>query len=328
MSVAASRTSVLPSGNSSTKGAMGASDLRAGAAHSGETSDGDVFPALARWQRYLKVSGRCNLNTRQQYRRAVFAFLADLFSSEDWDRPISLWAITEDDVAAYLDAIDEHSGMRNQLLKALRSLYGYLAHDDLRLSPVRHLTPRKPKVRRKPALSVEQTEAVLAAAAELRDPRARWAIQLQLMTGCRVGSLLAVAPDDLLDRPRGRTVYFAEAKNDKPYEVPLGPRGREAADHLLELIDYRPLRVPTRLPTLVGVGYQAYRQWVEKVARRSGVPLRSHLFRHTAITRWVEDPETDPRTVMEFANWEDLSQYRGYAQASDPNMRRLAERHG
>jgi len=320
MADAPGRTAVLQS----TPGAMG---VRVDEARTA-TGDG-LFVLLGRWQRYLMVSGRCNANTRRQYRRAVFAFLADLFSSEDWDRPCSLSTITEDDVVAYLADIDPHSGMRELTLRGLRSLYGWASFRDEALSnPVRRLPPRKPKMRPKPSLSPEQTAAVLKAAAELRDPRARWAIQLQLATGCRVGSLLAVTPEDIREGPGGPSVYFVEAKGDKPYEVPLGPRGREAVARLLDLIEYRPPRVTRRRPTLVGVGYQAYRQWVAKVARDSGVNLNTHLFRHTAITRWAEDPEIDPRTIMEQANWEDLSQLRTYAQASDPNMRRLAERHG
>jgi integrase len=310
---------------------LGAMGVRVDGARTGTSegaSGGDVFRLLARWQRYLEVSGRCNANTRRQYRRAVFAFLADLFASEEWERPCSLWAITEDDVVAFLATIDPRSGQRQQLLKSLRSLYSYATRDDLRDSPVRRLTPRKPKVGPKPSLTLEQTDAVIAAAGELRDPRARWAIQLQLATGCRVGSLLGILPTDLREGRTGRGVHFREAKGEKPYEIPLGPRGREAVDRLLELLDYRPVRVTHRRPTLVGVGYQAYRQWVDKVSQRSGVPLNTHLFRHTAITRWAEDPEIDPRTIMEHANWEDLSQLRGYAQASDPNMRKLAERHG
>jgi integrase len=290
---------------------------------------GDVFVLLRRWQRYLEASGRCNANTRRQYRRAVFAFLADLFSSEDWDRSCSLGAITEDDVVGYLAGIDVHSGMREQTLKGLRSLYGWgCARDDELRNPVGRLTPRRPKIRPKPSLTPEQTGLVLKTAAALKDPRARWAIQLQLATGCRVGSLLAIEPEHLRQGPTGPSVYFVEAKGDKPYEVPLGPRGREAVAQLLELLDYRPKRVPRRRPTLVGVGYEAYKAWVNKVTARSGVRLNTHLFRHTAITRWAEDPEIDPRTIMEQANWEDLSQLRPYAQASDPNMRKLAERHG
>jgi integrase len=312
----------------STAGAMGVRADMAGTATEG-TTEGNVFLALGRWQRYLEVSGRCNANTRRQYRRAVFAFLADLFSSEEWDRPCSLGAITEDDVVAYLADIDPKSGMRAQTLKGLRSLYAWAcARDEALRNPVGRLVPRKPKMRKKPSLSPEQTAAVLDAAAELHDPRARWAIQLQLATGCRVGSLLEVLPEDIRDTPKGPTIYFSEAKGDKPYEIALGPRGREAVAQLVDLLDYRPVRVTHRRPTLIGVGYQAYRQWVAKVSIRSGVNLTTHLFRHTAITRWAEDPKVAPRTIMERANWADLSQFRTYADASEPSMRRLAERHG
>jgi len=34
-----------------------------------------TFVLLRRWQEYLEVSGRCNANTRRQYRRTLIAFL-------------------------------------------------------------------------------------------------------------------------------------------------------------------------------------------------------------------------------------------------------------
>ncbi|MGH2629227.1 MAG: hypothetical protein ACRDHI_01535, partial [Actinomycetota bacterium] len=102
------------------------------------------------------------------------------------------------------------------------------------------------------------------------DPRAPHAITLQYVTACREGSLVGVLPEDVRRRPEGWSVYFRVAKGDKPYEVPLSPKGVIAAESLLDLHDYVPRR-GRRQPTLVGVGYEQYRQWLKRAAADAGV---------------------------------------------------------
>lgn len=161
--------------------------------------------------------------------------------------------------------------------------------------------------------------------AEQVDPRARWALQLQYATCCRAGSLVAVHPADVEQTPNGPKLHFREAKNDDPYTVVLGSTAIEAVEELLGLLDYTPKRVKERRPTLVGIGYSQYEAWVKRVELLSGVELRSHLLRHTAITRLAEDPDVDVRTIMEFANWKDPTPFRRYAKARDPRLRKAAE---
>lgn len=75
------------------------------------------------------------------------------------------------------------------------------------------------------------------------DLRSGWAIQLQYATITRAGSLLGVMPDDIRRSDQGTSIRFRVAKGDKPYDVLLGPKGLEAVDELLALLDYTPTRI-------------------------------------------------------------------------------------
>lgn len=274
----------------------------------------ETFTLLRRWQDYLAVSGRVNANTARQYRRALLGFLADTLSP--------LHSVCEDDVVAWMATKDGHGSQRQLTLRGLKSFYGWAAARELiGADPTTHLHLRRQKYGRAPSLSPEQLGAVLQAADRV-DPRARWTIQLAYATAARVGSLAAVIPTDV--DLRADWIDFREAKWDEPYGVPLGTKGREAAEHLLALVDYRPPKVASRRSTLIGVGPERIRQWVERAGELAGVEVWPHLLRHTAITRLAE-AGVDVRTIIEYANWRDPSQLRRYAAPSDPNLRAAAE---
>lgn len=259
-------------------------------------------------------------------------FLADLMADPGWDGARDPFAVTEDDVVAYLHEIPAQGQKRTLLIKTLRSFYGWLAERDgpdgrplIVRNPMRHIRPVKIRDRRDaPSLSPDQLELVLACA-ERVDPRARWAMQLQYATACRAGSLVALVPSDLEQTPKGPKLHFREAKGDLPYTVVLGTKAQEAWCELIALIDYKPPTATGRRPTIVGVGYTQYENWVKRAEALSGVAVRSHLLRHTALTRMAEDPSVDVRTIMEFANWQDPSQFRRYAKARDQGLRYAAE---
>lgn len=278
-----------------------------------------VFDAVARWQSWLTVSGTANADTARQYRHSLVNVWADLIAQGSLD-PMG---ITEDDVVEYLAAMASKGPARSMTLRALRSFYGWaLERGVVTYSPVAHLKARRAKYGPAPSLDPPDLDRVIAAAATV-DPRAPWAIQLQYATACRAGSLVALEPGDI--HWDGPSVVFREAKGDKPYEIPLGPRGQEAAGRLLEMIDYTPPKVATRLPTLLGVRYSSYARWVTRTSSELGLPLNTHLLRHTAITRLAEDATVDVRTIMEIANWSDPSLLRRYAAASKPNLRRAVD---
>lgn len=290
----------------------------------------DVFDLVLRWQRTLHVSGRCNANTLRQYRRTLFRFLADVLADPDWLGERDPLALTEDDMVAYLDEIDPKGGRRAATIRALRSWYGWLAEREdaaglplVMRNPMRHIRPKDRKYGPAPSLSRTELDRALVAA-ERVDPRARWAIQLQYATACRAGSLVALVASDIEHTDTGPVIHFRVAKNDDPYVVPLGTKAWEAAEGLLALRDYCPSRGKRR-DTLIGVGYSQYESWIKRTEDIAEIPLRSHLLRHTAITRLSENPEVDVRTIMALANWKDPRLLDRYAAKSDPNMRKASE---
>ncbi len=272
----------------------------------------DTFVLIQRWQDFLRVSGRCNANTRRQYRRYVIAFVADVL------KPLP--EMSEDDVVGWLASKPANGQMRGMTLRALRSFYGWAEDRELFPNPVKRLSPKKPKYGPAPSLTPHQLDAVLSAAEQI-DPRARWALQLAYATGCRVGSLCALTEADL--DLEADWISFRVAKGDKPYGVPLGSLGREAVEHLLELHDFKPLRAHRR-PTLIGVGTGTVWRWAKEAGERAGTKTWPHLLRHSAITRLAE-ANVDARTLIELTNWDDPRLLRRYATKSDPNLRRAVE---
>ncbi len=270
-----------------------------------------TFVLLRRWQDYLDVSGRANPRTRQQYSRRIVAFCADtLLELED---------VSTDDVVAYLRDLDPHGQTRGMVLRALRSFYGWAAERELIVpNPVGRLRVPRPKYGDAPALSPDELEAVLKAAERI-DPRARPALDLAYATGARLGSLAAIMPEDV---DLGRNwLAFRVAKNGDLYGVPLGDRGRRAAEQLLALMAYTPTRVRTRRPTLIGVGESTISSWAKRAGEDAGVKTWTHLLRHTFATRLAENPEVDIRTWVELMNHRDGSLLRRYARKSDPRLR-------
>lgn len=280
---------------------------------------GSVFGALARWEQFLVVSGRANEETRRQYRNVVFGYMAKIISDPDWPGSRDPLKANEDDVVSYLAQVSPRGGYRNQTMKGLVSFYRWAYQRRLIAeNPCAALHPRDRRYGEAESLGQPEMKRLLAAAEEV-DPRARWAIQLQYATACRAGSLVAVMPEDLSWTPP--YVRFREAKNDDPYGVQLNTAGTSAARNLIDLLDYTPPKVGTRLPTLLGVRYAGYRRWLKTAAEEAGVPAWTHLIRHTAITRLAEDPTVDVRTIMGIANWKDPRLLDRYAKKSEGRQR-------
>lgn len=265
------------------------------------------FDLIRRWQAFLEVSGRANANTRRQYRRYMLSFLADVLKDP--------CQITEDDVVDWLADQDARGAMRGMVLRSLRSFYSWAEDRDLCRSPVKRL--QVPKRKYGPAVCLTAEElAQLLVAAERLDPRARWAMQLMYATGARLGSLCALAPQDV----RGDWVHFRVAKYDQPYGVPLGPKGQEAVARLLALLDYRPRAVRERPTTLVGVGAFSVWRWVHLAGEIAGVRASPHILRHTFGDRLAADPNVDQRTWATLMNHRDASLLRRYSAAHDERL--------
>lgn len=274
-------------------------------------SGGDTFQILRRWQDWMEVSGRFADTTRRQYRRYVFAVLADTL--------IPLDELTEDDVVEYLAGLSPKGGMRGQTIRALGSLCTF-AHRRGLISenPTGWLSVPREKYGDAPYLEPDELLRVLAAAERL-DPRARPTLELLYTTGARVGSLCAVEPGDV-DLAK-RQIAFRVAKGSKPYTNPLNDRAMLAVQELLDLADYAPPKAAGRRPTLVGVAPCIVQRWCREAGQMVGLHVYPHLLRHTFCERIANDPAVPELAVVELMNWRDGSQIRRYAQARDPIKR-------
>lgn len=287
--------------------------LAAGAVLAGEAG---VFVLLARWQRYLDVTGRCNADTRRDYRRAVCNFFADIYADEEWTGPRDPLALSEDDAIDWVRGWAPKRGPgRAGVLKAVKSYYQFAEdREAIERDPFRNIRIPRPKYDDPPFLTARELRRLLTAA-ELVDPRARWAIQLQYGTGARVGSIVALRWEDV----KGDRIRIKNEKRDSTRGKPLEGLAAEAIDELRALADYCPKR-GKRQPTVIGVGYERYRQWLKEAGERSGVDVFTHLLRHTRATD-LSRAKTDVRTMMEIFDWKDPRMVDRYASPYDPHVR-------
>lgn len=266
----------------------------------------DTFDQIKRWQRFLEVSGKANEKTRTQYKRYLVRFLADACTPAV--------EVSEDDV---IELLATYAPVyRAQTLRALRSFYAWAEDRYQCRNPVKRLHVPPSRLGPAPALTDDELRRLLDAA-ELVDPRARWTIQLAYATGARVGSLVNVTAADV----REAHIVFRVAKHDKPYKVPLGPKGQEAVDELLKLRGYIPKTVKKRRPTLVGVGEGTVHRWVKLAGEIAGTKAYPHLLRHTFATNLANNPDVDMRTFTELMNHRDGSLMRRYAAPRDERLK-------
>jgi integrase len=278
-----------------------------------DSADLGTFQLVRQWGKWMEVAGRAD-STRRQYRRYLISFVADVL--------IPLDALTEDDVVSFLGDPDLSPQMRAQFLRALRSFFAW-AEDRDRIVPNPVKRMRVPKKRRRgkpPNRSDGELERIFTAAERL-DPRARPTLELMYATGGRLGSIAGILPEDV--HLVERELHFRVAKNDDPYDVPLGRRALEAAVELLELRDWKPKQATHRLPTLVGAGAGTIYQWTKLAGEIAGVKAWPHLFRHCFLHRVANDPRIPPLVAADLANHKDTRLLLVYA-AGDDELKRLA----
>jgi site-specific recombinase XerD len=262
--------------------------------------DRDVFPVvLQRFDAFLQATGRA-ARTRSAYRRQLVVFFADTF--------VEPQHASEDDVVAYLASLPANGSRRPDAIRALRAFWRwYEPHVDR--NPVERVrTPRK-RVPDAPEIDRAALRSIFRAAFR-RERRRGWAIMLAYATGARRASLVALTVEDV----RGDRVRFEVAKGNRPYSVRLGRMARIAARHLVQ--DAR----SAGRPTLLGVGGERFRQWVEQASHDAGYHAWPHLLRHAFGTQLAR--RTDPDTWRRAMGHADLSQYPRYVH---PERAREAE---
>jgi integrase/recombinase XerD len=272
--------------------------------------DGKRDPTLADWLRTLQawdhaLAGRGIADsTRRTYRYYVLRFHADTC--------LSPMRVGVDDVTAYVAAQNGRGVSKGTIIKALRSYFGYLhERGDIAVNPAAELRVRKKKYLAPRALSEFELKRLEAAAFE-RDPRHGWAMRLMYATGARVESMSEVRPEDV--DLRDSTIAFRTAKGDKPYRVPLGNVGLEAAQQLLALHE------PARGPTLLGVKPGTLWWWVSEAAKQSGVKASPHVLRHSFATH-LRQKGADVEVVRTLLNHKSLAVTQRYFEATEDEAR-------
>lgn len=227
--------------------------------------------------------------TIRDYRYWLLRFAADTV--------LDPWEATEDDLVGYLAGLPQRGMSRRCFLRSIKSYWTWAApragHD-----PTARLHLRRPKPPPAPYLAPQELRAIIRAAFR-REPRRGWVILLLASTGMRIGSLLALRAQDVVET----SAWLREAKGGRSYEAQLSRAARIAIRHL----------AAAGHETLVGVGSaEAVRKWLRQAAEAAGVEQRvyPHLLRHTFATALgrVTDPETW-RIAMGHADLSNWSRY-------------------
>lgn len=261
----------------------------------------DAFVRLRTWTAWLEATGHSAASIRG-YKYWMVRYMADVLQDP--------WDATEDDLVAYLADLPKHGSSRREWLKSVKSYWAWASPKAGR-DPTERLHLRRPA--QPPAddvLSQDEVRRMLRAAFR-REPRRGWAILLAVSTGLRVGSLVALRPEDC----HGDWLWTSVAKGGRKQRVVLSRPARVAVRHLLA----------TANGTLLGAGKETFRRWLRTAAADAGVHRRvyPHLLRHTFATRVAK--VSDPRTWQAAMGHADLSQYPRYVHLDEERLRQAVE---
>jgi site-specific recombinase XerD len=142
----------------------------------------------------------------------------------------------------------------------------------------------------------------LLRAAFRTEHRRGWALLLALSTGGRARALTKVRPEHV--NLKAAELYFAEAKGDRDYAVPLGREGMIAVRHLLADAKAK------RRQTLLGVGYGRFWEWVREAKQTAGIESSPHWLRRTFGSYTAR--RADPEVWRQLMGHSDLSQWPRY----------------
>ena len=167
------------------------------------------------------------------------------------------------------------------------------------------------------ALSRTQADRLLHQA-ELDGPATFALILLLLLTGLRIGSVIAAQVADL-GHDRGHRVLNVVTKRGRRRRVPLPPVLAAALDAMLATRGH-PAGGPLFLTARGTALYELYvYRLVRRLARRADLPvagqLSPHSLRHTAITELLDASGGDLRRAQDFADHADPRTTRRYDQA-------------
>lgn len=263
------------------------------------------FLLVRQWGDFLRAR-HLSEATQRCYRYHLLRFFADVLIDPD--------ELTEDDVTAYLASRDGRGQSIQQVLRALKSYYGWAVRRGFHeQNPAEAIRYRQSRTSIAWPLTDEEFRRVVIAAA-WRSARRAWAIILTLETGARIGSMVGLEAEDVPTEP-GRLIYFRRTKGNRPYGVPLSPLAAVAARELLASRNGH--------RTLLGVAANTLWTWYRQAALDAALPRRKskpHALRQTFGTVMLERTR-NPRLVADLLNHADLSQLHRYTVATDRSKR-------
>lgn len=270
------------------------------------------FPdVLRRFDAHMDVSGTSD-RTRHAYRRELTNLWCDYLYEVD----VSILDLSPHQLRAYVVGLPANGSKRGDVLRAVKAFYRFALGDGLvERDPSSAMPVPRAKAGPVPDLPEDQARRLLRAAFR-RERRRGWAMLLVLHTGARVASLAALRPSDV--DVAARLVYFAVAKGNRPYTLPLNRPAYVAAMHLIAIAE------TAGKETLIGVGPAMFRQWVHAAEQTAGLPrVWPHLLRH-AFSRKVARKAVRSGNLDAWRrsmNHADLSQFPRYNPAPDDAVR-------
>jgi integrase/recombinase XerD len=267
--------------------------------------------ALQTYLDHLAVERGLAPNTLASYRRDLRRYLAHL-ASRDVTAPE---AVVEADVSSFLVSLregdEEHpplaANSAARAVVAVRGFHRFMLREGLvTVDAARGVRPPAPAKRLPKAISVEEVEALLAAAGADDNPRAlRDRALLELLYGCGARISEAVGLDvDEIDMESG-TVRLV-GKGSKERAVPIGSYAREAVSAYLvrgrpALAEHGP-GLPALFLNARGGRLSRQSAWtvLRAAAERAGVRrvVSPHTLRHSFATHLL-DGGADVRVVQE-----------------------------
>ena len=279
---------------------------------------------------WLRVEKGRSPNTLAAYRNDLRAYLTWLGR-----RGVALDAVTETDIAAYVDhlrSVGRKPSSVKRSLVSVRALHGFLAtENEVAPNPAADLAvPRVPRGLPK-ALREDEVEALLASVVgdDAVARRDRAILEVLYGTGLRISELVGLS---LADVDLGGGLLRAYGKGSKERIVPVGRFAADALDRWLadggrpELAPERWARRGDAEAVFLNMrGGRLSRQgaWgvVRKAGERVGLAdrLSPHVLRHSCATHMV-DHGADIRTVQELLGHASISTTQVYTLVSTERL--------
>lgn len=265
-------------------------------------------------------------NTAAAYSRDLNQYVAHLVESGVTE----VDDVSGNDVSTYVVSLTERGLAPTTVARkvaAVRGLHRFLVAEDMAAADPTALvdSPKRPASIPK-ALTVEEVERLIAAAAGESAPAARDVAILEFMyaSGARVAETVGL---DVLDLDLDEATALVTGKGSKQRLVPLGNFAvaalRRYLERRLELKGDRPDPGALFLSARGGrLSRQSIWQLVRKYAERAGLPRDSvspHVLRHSVATHMVEGG-ADLRTVQEILGHASISTTQVYTRVSPRHL--------